>query len=67
MFFLYSAVAHGMIAVGVNTDQIQAQIKSHTKVVINVPILVEAKAEMRQRRLSVVLKQVGDRKVLSSE
>lgn len=56
-----------MVAVGVNTNQIQAQLRTHSKVVINIPISVEAKVEMSKNRLSLALKQVGERDVLSAE
>lgn len=66
-FSLYSAVANGMIAVGVNTNQIQAQLRTCAKVVVNIPVSIKADVEMSKKKLTLTLNKVGEREVLSAK
>lgn len=64
---LYSAVAHSVVAAGVATNQIQAQLRTDSKVIVKIPISVEAQAEMSKRKLNLAVRQLGEGRVVSAE
>lgn len=62
---MYSSKFQSIIAVGLSTGQIQAQLQTHSKLSANIPVALEVSADMSNMKFGLKVKQIEQKEIAS--